>query len=1287
MPRNQTIGQLAIFATAGIMILPCSLAAGERITLEVRETAGIRRFGYPVATDLKLEPSAPADTNFRLLEKGKPVAAQFRPLQRVGDRIAVVAVDFDAGFMPNESREYVVEYGPDVTSGPEPDRGMKVEESTDAFLVSHGPNLSWVVPKNLVGLLHSVKTSKWEYLRPDSGGLFLVTHDNAIHHVAGSAAGSATTKATIVKQGPIDCMLRFENRIILRDNRSVQTTVEMEFPRSKSWVRIHWTVDDSGGLVAGLGADLNLNLSVDPVTVDFGAGHYVYAALGRGQAAAMQAGVMKQNQDGWWPSWETFRGPVGKLEPYVVNHLGDPDSFAERWAHAMDRERCTAVALDYAADTRDRIEIEAAGRLQLRRDYTSGDRKPSAGTKSLKFWLHFVGMPPHVGAVTSPQSMQSPLKVTIKAEGVGRRAESQPSDTNAAQSRGNSRSEEVKELRARSHAALAKTSGELKLAGLKDRVEVLRDKWGIPHIYAQNSDDLFFAQGYVQAQDRLWQMEIWRRTTEGRLAEIVGPAAVERDRIARLVRFRGDMNVEWSSYSPDAKRIIESFVRGVNAFIETSRENPPIEFQLTRIKPEPWTPEVCLGRMAGFIMCRNATNEVLRAQLVRELGAEQAAKLLPIDPFHELRVPAGLELDGIDQRITAGINIVTAGIRVPLAENSPSPLGGEGRGEGPNCDAESLTADEPPLTLTLSPKGRGIWTEMTGENCPDFEGSNNWTIAGRLTQTGKPILASDPHRPVTLPSLRYFVHLNCPARGAERGWNVIGGTEPALPGVALGHNDRIAWGMTIVGTDQMDLYVEETHASEPNRYRVGDEWQPIRIERETIRVRGEAEPRSVELKFTRHGPVIFEDPARHRAYALRWTGSEPGTAGYLAALSVDRVENWPEFLEAANRWKIPSLNLVYADTDGHIGWIAAGLTPVRRGWDGLLPVPAADGKFEWDGFLPTAELPQQFDPPQGYIATANHNILPPGYRHEISYEWAAPFRFQRIDEVFRSTIRENRKFRIEDSQDLQHDAVSIPARRLIAKLGEFAKSESATNSEVDLLLRWDGNLSRDSAAGALYQIWQRKLVERVLKDRLPEKLWDRYASRLPLQAVLEIIDQPDSKFGLDPRQGCKTVLLESLRDASAELRGKFGSDPAAWSWGKLHQAHFRHMLATEIGEGPERRAARQKKVDPKQTLLAEVFNLPSTPRPGDAFTPLAAGGPSFGSFDQTTGASYRHIVDLADWDRSVATSVPGQSGQPGSPHYADLLPLWADGKYFPLTFSRPAVEKVTKNKLILQPDK
>jgi len=790
---------------------------------------------------------------------------------------------------------------------------------------------------------------------------------------------------------------------------------------------------------------------------------------------------------------------------------------------------------------------------------------------------------------------------------------------------------QTRDLQERALGALAQTEGRIKLKGLQKSVKVLRDEWGIAHIYAETQDDLFFAQGLVAAQDRLWQMDLWRRAGEGKLAEVLGPSAVERDRFARLIRYRGDMKAEYESYAPDARQIIEAFVRGVNAQIELSKDRLPIEFQITGSKPEPWTPEVCLTRVAGYVMTRNASTEVLRSQVALEFiskmvlelvgvdiplksaeedgrayGMDMVGKLIETDPRRKLELPDGFDwkdLRGIDERILAAAN----------------------------------DAGNP---VTFNPN----------------DGSNNWVIDGTMSATGKPILANDPHRTIALPSLRYLVHLVGP------GWNVIGAGEPALPGIAAGHNERVGFGFTIVGIDQQDLYVEEVNPENPNEYRYRGKWEPMRVERELIKVKGEAQPREVELKFTTHGPVIYEDKELRRAYALRWVGSEPGTAGYLASLTLNRVQNWKEFLKAMERWKVPSENLVYADVDGNIGWVAAGMTPIRKGWSGLLPVPGAEGKYEWQGFLPVSELPQSFNPPKHFIVTANHNILPPGYKHELGYEWADPIRFWRISEVLSSA---KGKFNVDDFEKLQHDEVSLPARELTALLREAKGVWPELRPFVEMLTSWDCSLGKDSAAAALFEIWLTKLTAAVFERHVPEDVWRSVARRISLLQTIDALKNPSSgRFGSeDARAERDAALLTTLDEATREARERLGDDPSKWRWGKLHVAPFTHALSTHA----ERLA---------------LFNLPSVERSGDGNTVLATSGPGF---RQNHGASFREILDVSDWDRSTATNVPGQSGQPGSKHYSDLLPLWAEGKYFPLLYSKQKVEAMAKERLTLEP--
>lgn len=757
-------------------------------------------------------------------------------------------------------------------------------------------------------------------------------------------------------------------------------------------------------------------------------------------------------------------------------------------------------------------------------------------------------------------------------------------------------------LARRANAALAQTTGKIELAGLKKPVEVIRDRWGVPHIYAQTDEDLFFAQGFVAAQDRLWQMDVWRRTGEGRLAEVLGPDAIERDKFARLMKYRGDMNAEWRSYAPDAKQIIESFVRGINAFIETSGNRLPIEFQLTGIKPEPWTPEVCLTRMAGYIMTANASLEILRARLVKAVGLEKASELMEADPIKQLVVPQGLDLSDIDAKILAG-----------------------------------ATAASGPVSF------------------PATEGSNNWVVDGSMTSTGKPILANDPHRTITLPSLRYLAHLVGP------GWNVIGAGEPTLPGISAGHNERIGFGFTIVGIDQQDIFVEQTSPDDPTLYRFRGEWQKMRVEHEQLKVKGR-EPIDLELHFTRHGPLIYEDAKAHRAYALKWVGMEPGSAGYLASLSLDRATNWRDFLKALERWSVPSENLVYADVEGNIGWQAVGWAPRRNGWSGLLPVPGDSGKFEWNGYLPLSELPHLYNPAKHFIATANHKVIPEDYKHEINFDWAPPFRFHRIEEV----LSKGGKFTIEDFEKLQHDELSIPARELIAILKSMGIASEEAREPMSMLTDWDLVLTKQSSQAALYEVWLQKLSARFANLVVPAEARGIVAGASLFNLLLKSLRHPTSEiFGPDPESKARALLSGSLSDAFVDLKARLGADPKTWKWGDLHVAVFKHQLSTD--------EARHVALD-----------LSSVPRGGDNNTVNAT---AFGGSDyvQRAGASFREILDMSNWDNSVAINVPGQSGQPQSRHYGDLLGLWADGKYFPLLFSREKVEANAAERLQLVP--
>ncbi|HVW68501.1 MAG TPA: penicillin acylase family protein [Steroidobacteraceae bacterium] len=759
-------------------------------------------------------------------------------------------------------------------------------------------------------------------------------------------------------------------------------------------------------------------------------------------------------------------------------------------------------------------------------------------------------------------------------------------------------------LTARAQAALADSRGASRAPGLHHVVRVQRDKWGVAHIYASDSLDLFFAQGFVAAQDRLFQMEMWKRAGQGRLAEILGPSAVERDAQARRLRYRGDLKAEYASYAPDTLEILRAFTDGINAYIKALQapggRGLPLEFQIAGFAPEPWQPTDCLNRLAAYSMMNNASGELLHAQLVALLGAAEATKLFTFEPHAQLTPAPGVDFSGLSPALLA--NVVSSDQRIPFPASS-------------------------------------------------LQESNNWTVSGSMTATGKPILANDPHRVIAEPSLRYIVHLVAP------GWNVIGAGEPALPGVAAGHNEQIAWGFTIFGLDQQDLYLETLDPAQPDRYETPSGWRTMTVSSETIAVRGGA-PVTVSLKYTRHGPVLWEDGKR--ALALRWVGAEPGTAGYLGSLSLDRARNWKEFEEAMPRWKVPSENIVYADRNGNIGEHSTGLAPHRVSFNGLLPVPG-NGHYEWQGFLRNADLPHHFNPAEQFIATANHKMIPDDYAFAVGFEWAPPTRFQRIHDVLEEARRTGHKVTVDDMGALQSDVVSLIARRLqpLLQAALAAQGDSvaaSTRAAADLLLHWDGALREDSAPAVLFELWTPELT-RLVMDRVVPGAARQVVPPWPTAKVVSVL----ATLG----DGRDLILLQALTAARERLETLQGSDPAKWTWGALHEVYFRHALDAAPG-------------------AAALFDRGPFPRSGDGDV-VQATSVDRKTFEQVAGASYREVFDLSNWDHSLAVNVPGQSGQPGSPHYDDLLPLWRAGRFFELAYSREAVDAVTTDTLELRP--
>lgn len=792
-------------------------------------------------------------------------------------------------------------------------------------------------------------------------------------------------------------------------------------------------------------------------------------------------------------------------------------------------------------------------------------------------------------------------------------------------------------------AALAAPAGgqgaaQIDVAGLEHAVEIRVDRWGIAHIYAQTEHDLFFAQGWNAARDRLFQLELWRRQATGTVAEMLGPREIPRDIGTRLFMFRRDLEQELRHYHPRGVEIVGAYVEGINTYVAEANRKPdelPIEFRLLGIRPQPWTPEVVISRHQGLL--GNIGSELATGRAVAAIGAEAVKRLRdygPGDPH--LALDPAIDGTALAQDVLAVYNAFRGPVRFRREDVIP-----EHRGDAAALAAVQATAEAAAHARSYDPADSGA----------DI-GSNNWVMSGRLTESGYPLMANDPHRAQGAPSLRTWVHLVGP------GWNVIGGGEPSLPGVSIGHNEHGAWGLTVFSTDGEDLYVYETNPANPDEYRYRGEWEPMRVIRERIPVKGQP-PVDAELKYTRHGPVVFEDTERHRAYAVRAAWMEIGGAPYLASLRMDQATTWEEFREACSYSNIPGENMVWAGRDGTIGWQAVGIAPVRRTWSGLVPVPG-DGRYEWDGYLPIKAKPHIANPEEGYFATANNELIPRDYPHTeaIGYEWADPYRWMRIVEVLGRGARAS----IASTMRLQTDELSIPARQLLPLLQDLEAPDARTEQARRLLLDWDYVLSKQSIAAGIYVAWEGRLRRLVTEALVPNGV----RLRLSLRKAIETILVPPGELGLNPMQERDRILLDALSAAVAELTDKLGSDMNGWAWG---QARYHHaLLRHPLGEA----------VDDATRGLLEVGPLP---RGGYGYTVNATGNGD----NQTSGASFRIIVDTGDWDRAVGMNTPGQSGNPDDPHYRDLFESWANDRFFPVVYSRPRVEAATDRVYRLEP--
>jgi penicillin amidase len=773
---------------------------------------------------------------------------------------------------------------------------------------------------------------------------------------------------------------------------------------------------------------------------------------------------------------------------------------------------------------------------------------------------------------------------------------------------------------------------KLLIDGLQEPVEIIRDEWGVNHIYADNQHDLFFAQGYAAAKDRLFQFEIWRRQATGTVAEILGERELKRDIGTRLFKYRGDMREEMNHYHADGEEIINAYTQGVNAYIEEILATPdqlPIEFKILNIVPEKWTSDVVISRHQGLL--GNIEDELEIGQAVTKLGVEKVNDLYwfhPKDP--DLKMDPAINQELLFDDILELYKAYRKPVKFKKSDVLP---------EYRNSNNEN------PIASVFEEKDAAFSI-----------GSNNWVVSGALMEDGNTYMANDPHRTIAIPSLRYMVHLVAP------GWNVIGGGEPEIPGISIGHNEYGAWGLTIFSTDGEDLYVYELNPENKNQYLYNGNWEDMNVIKETIKVKGKDDV-DVDLFYTRHGPVTYVDTVNNKAYAIRCAWLEPGGAPYLASLRMDQAKNWEEFREACTYSHIPGENMIWADKKGNIGWQSVGIAPIRKNFSGLVPVPG-DGRYEWDGYLPIIQKPNILNPSKGYFATANQNVTPPDYEHwdAIGFSWADPFRGERIEEV----LGAGNKLTMEDMKALQVDYQSIPARRLVPFLLDLPITGKSAEAR-DKLRGWDFTLNPNSIEAAIYVAWENEIRGLAASRFIPESVKGIIRS-IQMHKILDWISEPDNRFGPNPNQGRDQFLAEAFENGIAYLEETLGEDMNNWQYGqeKFKHTYMAHALGELVNEE-----------------LKAKLDLGPLPRGGNSYTPGSTGGNN----RQSSGASFRMIVNTGDWDAAVGTNGPGQSGNPESPFYSNLFEPWAKDQYFPVYYSRDKIDSVAADRILLSPKK
>ena len=763
--------------------------------------------------------------------------------------------------------------------------------------------------------------------------------------------------------------------------------------------------------------------------------------------------------------------------------------------------------------------------------------------------------------------------------------------------------------------SLPSSATRLEVSGLRQAIIIRRDVHGVPHIEAQSDDDAYFALGYLHAQDRLWQLEMQRRLAQGRLSEVLGKQALDEDKWMRTLDLYGAAERAWQVLSKEARASLEAYANGVNAYLREGRTLPP-EFLLLDVKPQPWRAIDSLAWFKVFSLSQSNSmrQEANRYVLRRYLTRDQWSPL-------ESQYPAGAP----------------------------------------------VTADVLPSIQGIAQMSLNLEKKLAVGGL--YVGSNAWVISGKLTESGQPILANDPHLSLQMPSLWYVASLSAP------GFSVSGMSLVGLPNIIFGSNARIAWGATNMMADTQDLYVLETDPDQPNRYKVDGEWRTLEVRTEEIRVRSDfpaalrkpLEPVRIQVRRSHLGPVVTDALGMlDEPVCLRWPGLEEGDTSYEAIFRVGYARNWQEFNQALEYLVTPAINLMYADTSDNIGYLGAGRIPVRNLGDGSLPVPAADRRYAWKGYIPFAEMPRVLNPPQGYLVNANNKVVGEDYPYFISRDWAPPARAQRVIAMIEDARKAHGKIRFEDVQQMQGDVKDSEAVELKDHLLRLVAHRVPSGGPLDALKGWNGEMTRDGVPATIFNMWLQQLREHLLLDNL-KRYGNNSAQAGVLRGYVDMVTplqiermMTDTRYdwcddrSTSARESCADIALETFNGAVAELEKRQGSE-RHWQWGRLHQTVLKHLPFSDVNLLDlifERRigsAGSQNTVDVAPGLYKDAKG-----------------------FEQEFGAAFRQVISPGSGEfRRAYMNSTGESGNPLSSHFDDMVEPFNRVQLFELTDRKP----------------